>query len=389
MRMNGKNAEALIVLRNILKNPTFRALADYAEGRQNFCELAARLMNEGCECDLLGWLQELVLCDENAFSLCCAAGGDPSEYVKAAYLNDLEIIFNLAKNLQTHDMFAIGALTSPFDCGNFNETVDHLCSFYRKHGCGIYIKNSAFVFKDGKLVKVCSPSPVTLDKLKNYSREKKIIENNILNFLNGLPYADMLLYGDRGTGKSSTVHAMLNAYTDSGLRLIEISKEQILLLPEVRQIVARLPLKFIIFIDDLSLDEYDEKTSSLKASIEGSVCGGASNTMLVATSNRRHIVKETFDDRKNSVHASDSMEEQLSLSDRFGITVMFSSTDKAQYLSIVKQLADDICLNIDETELYAIAERWALVKGGRSPRRAKQIVDMLQSCKIRGETIDF
>jgi predicted AAA+ superfamily ATPase len=253
----------------------------------------------------------------------------------------------------------------------------------------MFIENVAFLLKDNSLKAILNPSPITVDMLKNYEQEKKIVENNIINFLNDLPYSDMLLYGDRGTGKSSTIHAMLNKYKGQGLRLIEVSKEQILQLGYIKELVCDQPLKFIIFIDDLSLDEYDEKTSSLKASIEGSISGGSKNTMLVATSNRRHIVKETFMDRENSVHASDSLEEQLSLSDRFGITVMFSSTDKSQYLSIVKQLAKDVNLKMDEGELFAIAERWAVSKGGRSPRRSKQIVDLIYSALSRGEEIDF
>ena len=122
--------------------------------------------------------------------------------------------------------------------------------------------------------------------------------------------------------------------------------------------------------------------------LEGSVSGNTANTMIVATSNRRHIIKENLSDRENSVHVSDSMQEQLSLSDRFGITVLFSSTNKAQYLEIVGALAADCGIEADE-KLFALAERWALVKGGRSPRRAKQFVDIMYACKKRGTQPDF
>jgi hypothetical protein len=199
----------------------------------------------------------------------------------------------------------------------------------------------------------------------------------------------MLLYGDRGTGKSSTIHAMLNKYFNDGLRIIELNKENMLDIPQIRSIIANNPLKFIIFIDDLSLGEYDEKVSSLKASLEGSISGGSDNAMIVATSNRRHIVKESFNDRENSIHPTDSMAEQLSLSDRFGLTVNFSTTDKAEYLDIVKKLADDRQLKIDSEKLFSLAERWALVKGGRSPRRAKQFIDLAYSCEKRNIEIEF
>ncbi len=198
----------------------------------------------------------------------------------------------------------------------------------------------------------------------------------------------MLLYGDRGTGKSSTVHAMLNAYCDKGLRLVELDKNDLPSIKKIKQQLAPLPLRFIIFIDDLTLDEQDERTSALKSAVEGSVVY-AENVMIVATSNRRHVVKESFSDRDNSVHPADSIEEQLSLSDRFGLTVMFSSTDKASYLSIVRQLAEDCNLSILPEQLETLAERWAILNGGRSPRRAKQFVDFVYACEHSGRAIEF
>lgn len=252
----------------------------------------------------------------------------------------------------------------------------------------MFIKYRAFGYENDELVPVENPSPITLAELKGYEQEKSAIDSNIVSFLKGLPYGNMLLYGDRGTGKSSTIHAMLNKYWSRGLRIVELNKENMLDLPKIRQRLIDNPLKFIIFIDDLSLNESDDKISGLKAALEGSVAGNTSNTMIVATSNRRHIVKENFSDRENSVHVNDSLQEQLSLSDRFGITVLFSSTDKAQYLEIVKKLADDEGLQADD-ELIALAERWALVKGGRSPRRARQFVDLAVSCRKRHAKIDF
>jgi hypothetical protein len=207
--------------------------------------------------------------------------------------------------------------------------------------------------------------------------------------LKHLPFENMHLYGERGTGKSSTVHAVLNKYISQGLRLIELDRQNLVALPTLRNLVATIPLKFLLFIDDLSFDEYDERASFLKAALEGSMAANSDNLLIIATSNRRHIVKETFSDRENAVHAKDSLEEQLSLADRFGITVYFSTTDKAQYLSIVEQLADDKKLHLGKDELFALAERWAIVKGGRSPRRAKQFVDLVYACEQKGEPVTF
>lgn len=388
--MNSYNNQ-LTVLKKLTENETFDAFIKNNGDDESFYAFLGNLLNSGNECNFYGWLQELILCDKNAFSVCCAEGKTPSEYLHKAFIHDLKLILDLARNINDRNMFAKGNFSYPFDT-NFQPeiTYENLKNFYRENGYGIFIKNTAFVYKDNKLQRIDFTSNITPDMLKNYVQEKKIIENNLINFLDNLPYEDMLLYGEKGTGKSSTVLSMLNKYRNKGLRLIELSKEQLLYINDLRQILSSVPLKFIIFIDDLTLDENDEKTSSLKASIEGSVSSyGNNNSMIIATSNRRHIIKETFAERQNSVHYTDTMDEQLSLSDRFGITVLFSSTDKDEYLSIVRQLAADRKLIISETELFEVAERWALTKGGRSPRRAKQIVDIIYSSQISGNPIVF
>ncbi|MDE6597197.1 MAG: ATP-binding protein [Clostridia bacterium] len=382
--------ETIIVLRNLLKNELFAAFLNYAEKGQPYqAEFLNKLYSLGKENNLLGALQEIILKDENAFSVSCANGKLPSAYVLKAYKSELEIIFNLATNTPNRGHYSLGKCLAPFDEEfNHDYTIQCLYNYYQKNGYGEFIDHSAFVYENDNLKPVATTSKITLESLKDYESEKQIITSNLINFLNGLPFSDMLLYGDRGTGKSSTVHAMLNKYFSQGLRLIEVNKENLKDIPAIKRLILSSPLKFIIFIDDLSLDDGDEKTSLLKSNLEGSISGKASNVMIVATSNRRHIVKENYSDRENSVHARDSIEEQLSLSDRFGIIVLFSTTDKEKYLSIVKQLAADKGLPCDN-KLVEIAERWALTNGGRSPRRAAQIVDMVYSCRVKGEPVDF
>lgn len=382
--------ESITVLRNLLKDQLFSSFLKKDQNDEALSVFLNKLYNAEAETNFLRRLQDMIILDENAFSLCCASGKTPSTYLCAAYKNDLELIFGYALKSDAKERYSLGKCTEPFDATfDHNKTVKNLEKFYRKYGFGKFINNSAFEFKNNQLIPINNPSDISLSCLKNYEYEKKIIGSNIENFLKDLPFSDMLLYGDRGTGKSSTIHAMLNKYYNDGLRLIELKKENILDISEIRQHIFGNPMKFIIFIDDLSLDEYDPKTSSLKASLEGSVASLASNAMIVATSNRRHIIKESFSDRDNSVHINDSIQEQLSLSDRFGLTVMFSSTDKQQYLSIIKQLAADASLTYTDDELCSFAERWAIVKGGRSPRRAKQLIDLLYSCQIKGEQVDF
>lgn len=375
----------LTILKGLEKSPLFSAFA-----KEDFNTFLYELFKAGAETDFRKFLGELILTDENAFSLTCAKKQPPSEYLQSAYAKDLQIIFSHIDSFDSREAFCKGEFIEPFDkSGDYSASALNLLHFYKKHGYGQFIRNRAFIYENGVLSPVENVSPITFSDLKDYENEKKAFCDNVENFLCGLPYSHTLLYGDRGTGKSSTVHAALNEYYENGLRLIELNKENMLAIPAIRRLIANNPLKFIIFIDDLSLGEYDDQVSSLKASLEGSISGGSENAMIVATSNRRHIVKESFSDRQNSVHPADSMSEQLSLSDRFGLTVMFSTTDKAKYLSIINQLAEDKNLSMEKSKLESLAERWALVKGGRSPRRAKQFIDLAYSCERRGIEIEF
>lgn len=284
-------------------------------------------------------------------------------------------------------MYAVGKEFGPDRAGK--EHAAKLRAFYAQYGYGNFIRYRAFQFEDGALRPVESPSAVQLSDLKNYEEEKKTVAQNLENFLEGLPHSNMLLYGERGTGKSSTVHAMLNRYYKDGLRLVELSKENMLLLSRLKEHLRAVPLKFIVYIDDLSLSAGDERISSLKAALEGCAEGYTDNAMIVATSNRRHIIDEKFSQREDSVHAGDSMQEELSLSDRFGICVLFSTTNKEQYLSIIRQLAADKGIDMPREELDLLAERWAIAKGGRSPRRAKQFIDLVYSFTSKGLPVEF
>lgn len=380
-------SEKLSVLRGILSDRLFSAYTASFESEKNLNIFLNILYESRCEQNLLGYIGELILTDENAFSVCCAERRKPSEFLKRAYTEDIEHIFALLKSAYTGGRYSLGELPYPMNIDDASDTCGNLEKFYGKHGFGKFIRYSAFYF-DGGLQPVGTPSKISLGDLKDYESEKRSIEDNLLAFLDDLPFADMLLYGDKGTGKSSTVHAFLNKYADKGLKLIEITSDRLYTLPQIRRETERLPFKFIVFSDDLTADD-KTVSSMLKSVLQGSVNGRRGNLMFVATTNMRNIVSENFSDRQNAVHASEFMESSLSLSDRFGLTVMFSSTGKEQYLSIVKQLADDAGLKTEQTELFAAAERWALIKGGRSPRRAKQIVDIIYSRTILGKPIRF
>ena len=397
--MEEKREQALVLLAGVLREG---AAADFARAMReddpaSYARAYAKLLEEDKQRSFADYLGRAVLYDENLFARRAFLGKAEGD-VRAAFLHDLAALQALAQQTEhlpprieeqvRGGLPRIGCGESPFGARwDTEETADALAAFYRANGYGMFIDHKAFTYENGKLTPVRNAPEITLDQLKDYEAEKRIVEDNVINFVRGLPYSNMLLYGDKGTGKSSTVHAMLNKYAPSGLRAAELTKEKVGEINEIKGVLAALPFKFLLFIDDLSLEERDEKVTALKAGLEGSMHEKSENVMIVATSNRRHILKENFSDRDNSVHARDTMEEQLSLSDRFGLTVCFSSTGKKEYLSIVRQLAADDGIAMPDEQLCALAERWALVKGGRSPRRARQFIDYLYSCQAKGTEV--
>lgn len=380
---------SLTVLRGLENDKLICALSEYTlkNTAEAYNDLLREIYAAGAEENLLAAVQSAALHNVNAFSTACAKGEKLSEYLKKAYLSDLKTIFSAVGSLANREGFSLGKPLSVFDC-SWQTLIYNLEDFYAANGYGQFIDGKAFTYSNGGFIPLSGTADVTLSQLKNYESEKALIDANVKNFIENLPFSHMLLYGDRGTGKSSTVHAMLNAYCDRGLRLVELDKNDLPSVKEIKRQLAPLPLKFIVFIDDLTFGEQDDRISALKSAVEGTVVYG-NNVMIVATSNRRHVVKESFSERENSVHPADSIEEQLSLSDRFGLTVMFSSTDKASYLSIVGQLAADLNLSTHTAELETLAERWAILNGGRSPRRAKQFADFVYACEKSGRAIEF
>ncbi len=247
-------------------------------------------------------------------------------------------------------------------------------------GYGIFAKYSVFSLKDHVITPVLTPDPQRLSQLPAYEAQRKLVIDNTLALLKGRPAANCLLYGDAGTGKSSTVKAVLNEYSDKGLRLIELKKSQLHELPDVMESISDNPLKFIIFIDDLSFSADDSDFGALKAVLEGSVSSRASNAVIYATSNRRHLVKESFSDRSgDDIHARDTREELASLSERFGLKVTFLKPDKDTYLKIVEYLAGQYGISYDKDELFVKAEAYALRRSGRSGRAARHFIEMLKS----------
>lgn len=265
-------------------------------------------------------------------------------------------------------------------CGTADAVVAKLTKFYREHGCGIFAKYRAFIWRNHTIIPVEHPDQTQMLDLKEYEEPRQLVVDNTESFLNGLPANNCLLYGDRGTGKSSTVKAILNQYYTQGLRVIEMPKEFLMDFPDLVAQIAHLPMKFIIFIDDLSFSCQDDTYASLKAVLEGGVAARPENTLIYATSNRRHLVRETFSDRDgDEVHRGDTIQESLSLADRFGLSVNFSLPSKEKYLSIVEELAKQRGLDEYIDQLKQEAEQWAIARGGRSPRCARQFMNSAEA----------
>lgn len=272
-----------------------------------------------------------------------------------------------------------------WDCGSAQITYKAIVKFHMANGCGEYARYIAFVRRAGRSVPITNPDVITLDSLKGYEDVRQPVIDNTVAFLDGLPANNCLLYGDRGTGKSSTVKALLNAYCDRGLRLIELPKPYLSEYPDIVQEIAGLPLKFIIFIDDLSFQAGDENYAALKGVLEGGIASRPDNALIYATTNRRHMLNEAFSDRRgDEIHAADTIQESLSLADRFGVQVTFLAPDRANYFRIIHALAAERCLRVDSLELELAAERWAIAKGGRSPRTAVQFIDDAEARLARG-----
>ncbi|MGF7186934.1 hypothetical protein GGQ84_003073 [Desulfitispora alkaliphila] len=269
----------------------------------------------------------------------------------------------------------------------WSDVVDELANYYGTWGTGIMNLYPAFRWtKDtsGKpnLYPISHPDPITLDSLVGYERQREVVFNNTLKFIQGYTANNVLLYGDRGTGKSSTVKALLHEFKSRGLRLVELSKSNLPTLPYLLQELTKYPQKFIIFIDDLSFEDGEVDYKEMKAVLEGGLEVRPDNVLLYATSNRRHLIKERFADRtrefnSDDVRASDTVQEKLSLADRFGITVVYPSPTQKEYLKIVDGLAADAKLKISKEHLHHLALQWELRHNGRSGRTARQFIDNL------------
>lgn len=319
------------------------------------------------------WIASLVETDENPFSRAAACGERISDAVRKQAESELLTFKQLS--LLSAESFADEAtadILPRFVCGGFSHTYEKLNKFYRAASCGDLARGDAFIYDGEGFTAVKTTARLT--DLVEYADEKAEIVKNTENFIKGLPAFHALLYGDRGTGKSTTVQALANEYKGK-LKLIQPASGRLDLLPMLLSRLKGLKQKFIIFLDDLSFEENVGEAESFKTALEGSL-DGLSSVLVYATSNRRHLFKET--DRAQCKNLGDERQAELALFDRFGLVITYVAPDKDGYIDILRGILSSRGIKWRE-EYASVAELAAIKKGGRTPRAAKQIADLIES----------
>jgi hypothetical protein len=380
---------SLAIFRNLLGDRVLTALdrvlscADRpaTEQADAYSAFVSRLYAAGG--DLGAHVLELVLSDENAYVRRRAQKQPACRVLEECLQNELNILEEVSRlrpvTVQKHIAYSGFLPAWTVRETDFKKAYADRMDSLSIRGYGVFSVYHVFTLEGGAPTPVKRPDPVRLTDLKGYEDEREAVIANTRALLKGRPAANVLLYGDAGTGKSSTVKAVVNAFRGEGLRLIEIAMTQFRQIPGLIERLSDNPLKFILFIDDLSFAKETADFGALKAVLEGSVSSRGKNLAIYATSNRRRLVKESFSDRSEDVHRSETLQELSSLSERFGLSVRFFRPDKAQYLDIVRALGAQYGLGVGDAKLEAEAERYALQRGGRSPRVARQFVEYLKS----------
>ena len=366
------------------------------------------------------YLTFLLANDENAYSTECEIVGEVEGTINQIALHD----FGIFRELFSYDFtvmeeaLGVKCLSLFWDYKNveghgkvFNKRIrDRICDlskklgnsesteefkailtqFYKEFGVGKLGLHKAFRVEHtengAQIVPITKISHVHLDDLIGYEIAKKKLIENTEAFVEGRRANNCLLFGDAGTGKSSSIKAILNQYYDQGLRMIEVYKHQFQDLNDIIAQVKNRNYKFIIYMDDLSFEEFEIEYKYLKAVIEGGLEKKPENILIYATSNRRHLVRETFKDkadRDEELHTNDTVQEKLSLVARFGVTIYFGKPEKKEFQAIVRELAARNGIMMDDAQLQLEANRWELSHGGRSGRTAQQFIDYLLGKKIK------
>lgn len=399
--------DSLVIYRGLLQDPvvaSLRGFADTPAGQANslaaWHDFAHVLYRSGHSYQQ-HWL-ELIRCDDNPFSSQAElfAGQALSPTLLRAVAHDLTCLqfmftLDLAELLAESGLSIDLAQLIPYiipadyretlpllDSHIWDELAGSMVIYYREHSRGVLASHRALHWDSARgLQAVINPDPICLDDLIGYRTQKEQVQGNTEKFLRGEPANNMLLYGNRGTGKSSMIKALLNRYRGDKLALVEVHRNDLADLPVLTAKLRQYNVFFIIFVDDLSFEDYETDYKGLKAVMEGSLEGRAPNVLIYATSNRRNLIRESFADRKyvdEEIHARDTMEEKLSLADRFGLTITFPAPNQQQYLEIVEGMAERRRLNMNPELLRRRALEWERAHHGPSGRTARQFLDSLK-----------
>ncbi len=330
----------------------------------------------------------VIMTDENLFSLYCENGTVPGGTLTELAKKDITKVLNsfcgssesIYFDAPPHTETTTGMLAEKIiKTMNGGDVFECITDIYKQYGVGILGMNKAFYLNEnGNITPVLNFDDVTFKDLWGYEHQKEILKKNTEKFINGAPANNVLLYGDSGTGKSTCIKALLNEYYKCGLRVVEVSKNQFKYLKELTGILRKRNYRFIIYMDDLSFEDFETEYKYLKSVMEGGMEEKADNILIYATSNRRHLVKESWKDREDTdseLHRSDTMQEKLSLAERFGLSVNFTKPMQQEYYDIVRHLARIENIKIDDEELIGGARRWELTHGGRSGRCARQYIN--------------
>ena len=396
---------SLTIYKNIANDEIMRILKHILTDEDNLnalAELTAFLVKQAEEKGFSGnlfrnYINHLIVSDENVFTLFCENNRDvaDSSLLKLAQ-SDINILAELADTDLTQlpdSRFMLDAMETlmnyaPVNAGGEKPEektdIESIIKFHNKNGCGDISVYRVFKYSSSKkaLVGIEHPDRITFDDLIGYTAQISELRDNTEAFLNGFPANNILLVGARGTGKSSSVKALINEYHTQGLRLVEITKEQIAELPDILKLLRPRGRKFIVYIDDLSFDENEIQYKYMKSLLEGGSEGKPDNVLFYATSNRRHIIQEKWSDRNTDstvadIHTADTLNEKLSLSDRFGITITYGKPTPQEYVKIAIGLARKNGIDLSDDEIKQAALRWELNQKGMSGRTAKQFVENL------------
>lgn len=426
------STKRLILYKDFVYNDIFYGIADiiknvvdgYLDNKEEIISNAYECVNKlievtdnyGLEGNLYhSFLTFLLVNNENAFSMSCEKLGDRDGSINKIAENDFSIFKELfAVDLKTLDKaLEVECFSFLLDykhkdgnskvfnrrvrdsicnlarelalCENVQDFYSKLVDFYKVTGVGKLGLNKAFRIEMDEndksvLVPVTSIEHVYLDDLVGYEIQKKKLIDNTEDFVSGRPSNNALLYGDSGTGKSSSIKAILNEYYDRGLRMIEVYKHQFKELSKIIEQVKDRNYKFIIYMDDLSFEDYEIEYKYLKAIIEGGLSKKPNNVLIYATSNRRHLVREKWqdkEDRDQDLHTNDTVQEKLSLVNRFGVTICYQKPNKKEFQEIIRVLAKRHNIVMEENELLLKANAWELSHGGVSGRTAQQFINYI------------